>query len=169
MGREEQKVTGSRYLVVPRTLCFVFHGQDVLLLRGNPDKRLWPDQYNGIGGHLEAGEDLATAAQREIREETGLTVHDLRLRGVVTVDVEPKMGVLIGVFSAWADSLEFLDSAEGRLAWFHADDLPSERMVPDVPLLIEKVMDSPTKDQPFSARSRYDVNGRLLIEFARQE
>lgn len=156
-------------MVVPRTLCFVFHGQDVLLLKGHPDKRLWPNQYNGIGGHLEAGEDMATAAQREVEEETGLTVHDLRLRGVVTVDVEPEMGVLIGVFSAWADSVKLVDSAEGALAWFDVADLPVSEMVPDVPHLIERVMDRPAGAQPFSARSRYDVDGRLLIVFARQE
>jgi 8-oxo-dGTP diphosphatase len=169
MGREEQKVAGSCYVVVPRTLCFVFHGQDVLLLKGDPDKRLWPNQYNGIGGHLEAGEDMETAAQREVEEETGLTVHDLRLRGVVTVDVEPEMGVLIGVFSAQTDSVEMVDSAEGTLAWFNVADLPVGEMVPDVPHLIERVMNSPAGAQPFSARSRYDVGGRLLIEFAHQE
>ena len=169
MGREEQRVAGSRYVVVPRTLCFVFHGQDVLLLKGHPDKRLWPNQYNGIGGHLEAGEDMATAAQREVEEETGLTVHDLRLRGVVTVDVEPEMGVLIGVSSAWADSVKLVDSTEGALAWFDVADLPVSEMVPDVPHLIERVMDRPAGAQPFSARSRYDVDGRLLIVFACQE
>lgn len=169
MGREEQGVAGRRYTVVPRTLCFVFHGQDVLLLKGAPEKRLWPNQYNGIGGHLEAGEDMVMAARREIKEETGLAVHDLRLRGVVTVDVEREVGVLIGVFSASVNSPELADSAEGRLAWFGVADLPLGEMVPDVPLLLERVTDSSTGTPPFSARYRYDGDDRLLVEFAPQD
>jgi 8-oxo-dGTP diphosphatase len=168
MGREEQKSPGRRYLVVPRVLCFLFSGQEVLLLKGCADKDLWPNQYNGIGGHLETGEDMVTAAQREIAEETGLTVHDLRLRGVVTVDVEPEAGVLIGVFTARADSRHFVDSAEGQLAWFAIDELPLREIVPDVPQLLHKLMGDSPGEPPFSARYSYDAANELVIQFTRQ-
>ena len=81
MGREDQGVAKSkhRYQVIPRTLCFITYGDEVLLLRGGPHKRLWAGRYNGVGGHIEAGEDVHAATLREIDEETGLTVHDLRL------------------------------------------------------------------------------------------
>jgi len=29
----------------------------VLLLRGAPKKKIWPDQYNGVGGHVKPDED----------------------------------------------------------------------------------------------------------------
>jgi len=59
MGREEQGVLGhERYVLIPRTLVFLFCGDQVLLLRGAPTKRIWPDRYNGLGGHLERGESL---------------------------------------------------------------------------------------------------------------
>ena len=38
-------------------------------------------KYNGVGGHLERGEDVAACMVREIREETGLEVVSMRLRG----------------------------------------------------------------------------------------
>ena len=38
---------------------------EVLLLRGAADKRLWANRYNGLGGHVEAGEDVLSAAKRE--------------------------------------------------------------------------------------------------------
>jgi 8-oxo-dGTP diphosphatase len=166
MGREEQRSIGQRYMVVPRTLCFLFHGRHVLLLKGAPDKRLWPNRYNGIGGHLEAGEDVATAARREIQEETGLAVHDLRLRGVVTVNVEPDVGVLIAVFTAATDSTQFTDSAEGQLAWFPVNNLPADEVVPDVPALLERLDADPAGAPPFSARYHYDSADRLVITFA---
>jgi 8-oxo-dGTP diphosphatase len=166
MGREQQTSPVRRYQVIPRTLCFVFNCGDVLLLRGSSTKPLWPNRYNGIGGHLEAGEDMATAAAREVTEETGLAIHDLRLRGVVTVDVHPDVGVLIGVFSATAGSRQFVDSQEGRLGWFSIDGLPLGEMVPDVPLLLQRLAADLLKSPPFSARYYYDAADRLVVEFA---
>jgi len=64
MGKEEQGVTQPRYLLIPRVLVFIRRGDDFLLIKGASHKRLWANQYNGIGGHLERGEDLLSAAKR---------------------------------------------------------------------------------------------------------
>ena len=48
-------------------------------------------KYNGVGGHLERGEDVAACMEREILEETGLRVRSMSLRGtVVWADFGPK-------------------------------------------------------------------------------
>jgi len=82
--------SADRYKAVPRTLCFITHGDEVLLLRGAHTKRIWPDKYNGVGGHVEADEDIYTSAMREMCEETGLDVADVRLRGILNIDVVKK-------------------------------------------------------------------------------
>lgn len=41
-------------------------------------------KYNGLGGKMEPGEDLATCMVREIREEAGIEVASLRLRGTLS-------------------------------------------------------------------------------------
>lgn len=65
------------------TLTFVLHGGDVLLRRHDPRSDRFAGRWNGIGGHVEAGECIEAAARRELREETGLDVAELELRGVV--------------------------------------------------------------------------------------
>src|SRR5713226_3919375 len=104
-----------RYTVIPRVLCFVTSGEDVLLLKGAPDKKLWAGKYNGLGGHVERGESVPAAAQREILEESGLAVTDLRLCGVITIDLEAELGISLFVFTAKAASRQFAASAEGTL------------------------------------------------------
>jgi 8-oxo-dGTP diphosphatase len=66
MTKEEQGLTDDRYVVVPRTLIFIKRENSVLLLKGAPDKRLWANLYNGVGGHVERGKDVLSAARRII-------------------------------------------------------------------------------------------------------
>jgi 8-oxo-dGTP diphosphatase len=61
-------------MVIPRSLIFVTRPGKVLLIKGHPRKRLWANRYNGIGGHIEYGEDLVKAAERELLEESGLSM-----------------------------------------------------------------------------------------------
>lgn len=69
MPASDQGVHLPRYKVIPRTLIFLVHGEEILLIRGAPTKRLWANRYNGLGGHVEHGEDPLSAAKRELREE----------------------------------------------------------------------------------------------------
>jgi 8-oxo-dGTP diphosphatase len=41
-------------------------------------------KYNGLGGKLEANEDVGAGMRREIREEAGIECLDLRLRGTIS-------------------------------------------------------------------------------------
>jgi 8-oxo-dGTP diphosphatase len=123
----DHPASSVRYHVVPRTLCFVLNGDAVLVLQRAPHKRLFPGKINGVGGHVEPGEDLTASAAREIREETGLDVADLWLAGVVHVDgslgqadplPDSRMpGVMVFVFTARASTREVHASDEGELHW----------------------------------------------------
>ena len=129
-----------------------------------------PDACNGVGGHIEAGEDVHAAMLREIAEETGLAVHDLRLRGVVHADAgDPSVGILFFVFTAQAASKEIGASPDGTLEWWPVDRLPTTEMVEDLPVLLPKVLAMQPNDPPFFAAYRYDEHDRLVMSFAGHE
>lgn len=171
MGRKDQGVAASqnRYQVIPRTLCFITHDAEVLLLLGSARKRLWAGRYNGLGGHVEPGEDIYTSVRREVREEADLEVRNLRLCGVVHADAGDRVtGILFFVFTATADSKTVRSSEEGALEWWPINALPADRLVEDLPVLLPKVLARGPADPPLFVSYSYDDLDRLVIRFAEQ-
>jgi len=134
------------------------------LLRGAPDKKVWPGKYNGVGGHVERNEDVRSAALREILEETGLAVSDLRLRGVVNIDTGEAAGIQMFVYTARAHGRDVKASNEGALEWVEFDRVGELDLVEDLPALLPRVLAMGDGEEPFAARYYYDESGRLVIE-----
>ncbi|MFC8197917.1 NUDIX hydrolase [Streptomyces sp. NPDC057298] len=44
----------------------------------SPDRRLFPDTWDIVGGHVEAGESILEALAREVEEETGWRLRHVR-------------------------------------------------------------------------------------------
>ena len=169
MGAKNQGIAQSknRYHVVPRTLIFITNGDDVLLLKGAQDKRIWPNRYNGVGGHVEHNETVRHAAQRELKEEVGLEeVGNLRLCGMVNISTDdPALGIMLFVFIATSPTREIRPSTEGTPHWISRNQLPLDLLVEDLPILLPRVLDMSYDDPPFFARYWYDEQDNLQMIF----
>ena len=109
---------------------------------------MWAGKYNGLGGHVEAGEDVHAAAVREVWEEAGIAVARLTLRGVVNIDTGvdeygQRPGVLMFVFvgevavrSGWA-------SAEGAPEWVEIGRRQELPLVDDLYELLPRALAGP--------------------------
>ena len=154
MNVSEQGARRDRHFVIPRTLLFVTRknpqtaANEVLLLKGAPTKRLWANLYNGLGGHVEAGEDIVAAAQRELAEEAGLHGVSLRMRGLVHIHTgqdsagATRPGVLLFVFVgelAQGDA-PLSSTAEGTPEWLPIADLAALPLVDDLYTLLPPVL-----------------------------
>ena len=117
------------YAPILATLGYVLDGdaRRVLLVHRNrraDDAHL--GKYNGLGGKLEAGEDVVAGMKREIREEAGLECLELRLRGTISWPGFGKNGEdwfgFIFVIDRWHGTPR-ADNAEGTLSWMPIDRL----------------------------------------------
>lgn len=96
-------------------------GQSVLMVHRNarPSDHAY-GKYNGLGGKVEPGEDVATCMVREIREEAGIEVTSLKFRGTLAwpgfgSDREGWFGFVF-VIHGWHGE-PFASNPEGDLEW----------------------------------------------------
>ncbi len=65
--------------VVLTNMCMVYDGSKILV--ENRVKKDWPG-VTFPGGHVEHGESIVDSTVREVKEETGLDIKDLKICGV---------------------------------------------------------------------------------------
>jgi len=129
---------------IPAVNIAVLNPEGELLLTLRSDKVREPGKWCLPGGHIELGEDWATAMRRELVEETGLVAEDYRLVGIysdpgLTVTPMPVQG---GSRAQYVVALFLVTRFTGSVCpndevadwdWFPADHLP-EPIIPSHPV-----------------------------------
>jgi 8-oxo-dGTP diphosphatase len=169
MGASEQGAdkAAGRWLVSTRVLVLVWHDRHLLLMKRGPHRRIFPNRYNGLGGHVERNEDVESAVHREVMEESGLHLTDLRLCGIHNIDAGGDIGILMFVYTAQAATCDLtVTTDEGTLHWFPADALPFDEMVEDLPLILPRIQAMQPGQPPYHAHVSYDAADRIVIRYA---
>ena len=168
MGAKQQgaELTNARWLVMPRTLSFVINGDDVLLIKRAAHRRVFPNKYNGLGGHIERNEDPAKSALREIEEESGLRVRSLRLRSIHNIDAGGATGILLFVYTAISETRNIReDCPEGKLEWISKDEVFALDLVEDLPELLARIFAMDAGQPPMQAHVSYDSADNIVLRF----
>ena len=144
----------ARHLVTPRTLLFLQREGRWLFIEGAAHK-WWAGRLNGIGGSVEADEDVLSAARRECEEETGLRPTALQLAAIIHVRSEPPVMLFSFTGALPPGALQPCD--EGTFRWLpaeaiHDDSLP---FMPDLPFLLPRLWARHPSDPPLFFRFRF--------------
>lgn len=115
------------YMPILATLGYILSPdrRKVLLIHRNrrPDDPHF-GKYNGLGGKLDAREDIVTCLRRELGEEAGLVCEEFSLRGTVSwpgfgMSGEDWFGFIFRIERWSGQPLE--TNAEGTLEWVEVD------------------------------------------------
>lgn len=146
---------------VQTTLCYIDDGNAYLMLhRVKKEHDVNKGKWIGIGGKFEADESPEECMMREVREETGLTPHAWRYRGIVTFVSGRWVTEYMHLFTitGWTGTVRSCN--EGILEWVPKDELLDLPHWKGDEVFLKLIADS---EQPFfSLKLVYDANDELV-------
>jgi 8-oxo-dGTP diphosphatase len=115
------------YTPIVATLGYILspdHARVLLVHRNRRADDAHLGKYNGLGGKLQAGEDVVACLRREIREEAGLECDELLLRGTISwpgfgKQGEDWLGFIFRV-DRWSGT-PLTENPEGTLTWVEVE------------------------------------------------
>ena len=142
------------------TLCYIERdGCYLMLHRIKKAQDVNRDKWVGIGGKFREGESPEDCLLREVRDETGLTLHSWRFRGIVTFVSDEWGTEYMHLFDSSDFCGNLIDCDEGELAWIDRDAL-LEKPIWEGDRIFLRLL---REDRPFfSLKLRYE--GERLIE-----
>lgn len=140
--------------MISSTLCYIENsGKYLMLHRVKKENDANHDKWIGIGGKFEENESPEECITREAKEETGLTLLNLRYRGIVTFVSDEWEGEYMHLFTSDSWEGELAECNEGDLEWIGKEELLSLPIWEGDRIFL-RLLDS---DEPFfSLKLRYE-------------
>ncbi len=142
------------------TLCYVENGGRWLMMhRIKKQEDENAGKWIGPGGHMREDETPEECVRREVREETGLELQSLRLRGIITFILPDWGNELTFLYTAETEQTELPECREGVLRWVPIGE------VADLPLWEGDRIFLPllrSSEGVFSLKLNYAPGGALL-------
>jgi 8-oxo-dGTP diphosphatase len=102
-------------------LCILKHDDQLLLLLRSKEPHL--GKYIPVGGKVEPFECPADAARREVREETGLDLPNLKFCGTMVETSPTKFNWVNFIYCADVSLFSPKENEEGTMEWVRASDI----------------------------------------------
>ncbi len=133
------------------TLCIVHKHPRVLL--GMKKRGFGSGRWNGFGGKVEEGESIEESIKREMKEESGVELKDLKKIGIIDFEFMNNPETLeVHIFKSTSFKNEPMETDEMAPKWFYIDEIPFSEMWSDdvhwMPLFL--------KDKKFKGKFLFD-------------
>lgn len=148
-------------MTVEATLCQIIDDDRILLQKKSTGK-FGEGKWNGPGGKLKLGESPYSGVIREVYEETGLLVSNLKYHGCLKhfFGNIKEVDWMVHIFSSKNYKGKLKESDEGELKWFSFREIPFREMWQDdkywLPLLLE--------GKNFEGEFYFNEDGTKLID-----
>src|SRR5687767_7415002 len=135
------------------TLCYIKHdGYTLMVHRNKKANDIHEGKWNGLGGKFEPGETPEDCVIREVYEESGLSIRDPKLCGLLMFPSFKGNDWYVFVFTASEFTGELIDSPEGRLEWIEDSQLSSLSLWESDPIFFPWIQ----RGEFFSAKFEYE-------------
>lgn len=151
-------------MTIYATLCYILKNDKTLLIKKS-EELFGGGKLNAPGGKLKLDEDKENGIRREVLEETGLRIKNLKYHGFLKYffrkghekSCEPDW--VVYVFSTDSFEGKLKQSKEGILEWFDIKNIPYQYMWKDnrywAPLVLE--------GKSFLGEFYFDEKGEIIL------
>lgn len=124
------------------TICYIEkEGKYLMLHRTKKQNDINKEKWLGIGGKFEDKESPEECIIREVKEETGLTLNSVKLRGILTFINTICETEYIFVFTSNDFTGNLIECNEGDLQWVEKDKVTSLNLWEGDKIFIEKIQE----------------------------
>ena len=135
------------------TLCYIQYGGCTLMVHRNKKANdIHEGKWNGLGGKFETGETPEECVIREVYEESGLSIREPKLCGLLMFPNFKGNDWYVFVYTAGTFTGELIESPEGRLEWIPDEGLLDLHLWESDPIFFPWIREG----RFFSAKFVYD-------------
>lgn len=143
------------------TICYIEkEGKYLMLHRTKKKNDINKEKWLGIGGKFEDKESPEECIIREVKEETGLTLNSVSLRGILTFINTICETEYIFVFTSNDFTGNLVECNEGDLQWVDKEKVTSLNLWEGDKIFIEKIK----QESPFFT-IKYIYDGDTLLHY----
>lgn len=147
------------------TVCYIEKdGKYLMLHRTKKENDINKDKWIGIGGKFENEESPEECIVREVKEETGLTLNNYKLRCIATYVSTTWETEYMYVFTSDDFTGELIECNEGDLQWISKDKVTELNIWEGDKIFLEKIKND---NSFFTIKLNYD--GENLVKYNLKE
>lgn len=147
------------------TVCYIEkEGKYLMLHRTKKKNDINEGKWLGIGGKFKDKESPEDCIIREVKEETGLTLNSVKLRGILTFINTICETEYIYVFTSNDFTGNLIECNEGELKWVEKEKVTSLNLWEGDKIFIEKIKE----ESPFFT-IKYVYDGDTLLHYDLKE
>ena len=144
------------------TICYIEKDEKYLMLHRTKKKNdMNAGKWVGIGGKFEENETPEECAEREVKEETGLTLKSYKLRGIVTYISNQYETEYMYVFTSNDFEGELIECDEGDLEWIPINEIFKLNMWEGDPIFLKELREN---DKFFTIKYIYEGDNLLKYD-----
>ena len=148
------------------TICYIEKNDKYLMLhRTKKENDINKNKWLGVGGKFEEGESPEECIIREVKEETGLTLKEYQLKGIVTYVSTTWETEYMYVFTANDFEGDLIECNEGDLEWIEKEKIMQLNTWEGDKIFVEKLLQN--SNTFFSVKFEYD--GEKLVKYTIKE
>ncbi len=133
---EKEKTMAQKEICILTNMCMIYNGEGKILVQD----RLDPN-WSGIsfpGGHVEPDEPFVDSVIREVKEETGLDIKNVRLCGIQDwTEPDGSFRYIVLFFKTNCFSGTLSSSSEGKVFWIDRKDIKNYKLADGFDTMLE--------------------------------